>query len=90
MNKKLKSQQQHTIPRWLLENFTDQEGMLYVVINNPRKLFKSKPTKVFRRKDYYAAKEVGESLEDKYITKTEKSRVAMCDQRSPRSTGRDG
>ena len=71
MNKKLKSQQQHTIPRWLLENFTDQEGMLYVVINNPRKLFKSKPTKVFRRKDYYAAKEVGESLEDKYITKTE-------------------
>ena len=72
MNKMLISQQQHTIPRWLLENFTGQEGMLYVAINNPRKLFKSKPTKVFRRKDYYAAKEIGESLEDEYITKTEK------------------
>ena len=70
MNKMLKSQQQHTIPRWLLENFTDREGMLHVAMNNPRKFFKSKPTKVFRRRDYYAAKEIGESLEDK-LTKTE-------------------
>ena len=63
MNKKMKSEQQHTIPRWLLENFTDQDGMLHVGRKNPRTLFKTKPRKVFRRRDYYAAKEIGESLE---------------------------
>ncbi len=70
MNKKMKSQQQHTIPRWLLENFTDREGMLHVASNDPRTFFKSKPKNVFRRRDYYAAKEIGESLEAQ-ITKTE-------------------
>ena len=70
MNKKMKSQQQHTIPRWLLENFTDREGMLHVASNDPRTFFKSKPKNVFRRRDYYAAKEIGESLESQ-ITKTE-------------------
>lgn len=63
MNKKMKSEQQHTIPRWLLENFTDSDGMLHVGSKDPRKFFKSKPRNVFRRRDYYAAKEIGESLE---------------------------
>lgn len=64
MNEPLKSQQQHTIPRWLLENFTDRHGMLHVAIDNPRRLFRSRPRNVFRRRDYYAAKQVGASLED--------------------------
>ena len=58
------SQQHHTIPRWLLENFVDREGMLHVARRNPRTFFKSNPRNVFRRRDYYAAKKVGESLED--------------------------
>ena len=70
MNKKMKSEQQHTIPRWLLENFADQDGMLHVGSKVPRKFFKSKPQNVFRRRDYYAAKEIGESMESQ-ITKTE-------------------
>ncbi len=60
----MKSQQLHTIPRWLLENFTDRDGRLYVALAEPRRLFKSSPRKVFRRRDYYAAKAVGASLED--------------------------
>ena len=71
MTKRIKSQQHHTIPRWLLENFTDRKGMLNVASNNPRTSFKGKPQKVFRRRDYYAVKEIGESLESKFITKTE-------------------
>ena len=70
MNKKMKSEQQHTIPRWLLENFTDRDGMLHVGSKVPRKSFKSKPRNIFRRRDYYAAKEIGESLESQ-ITETE-------------------
>ena len=63
MNKKMQSQQQHTIPRWLLENFTDQNGMLHLASNNPRTCFRSKPRNVFRRRDYYAAKQIEASLE---------------------------
>ena len=65
MTERLKSQQQHTIPRWLLENFTDRDGMLHVARSSPRAYFKSRPRNVFRRRDYYAAKEIGVSLEDK-------------------------
>ena len=65
MRERLKSQQQHTIPRWLLENFTDRHGMLHVARSSPRAYFKSRPRNVFRRRDYYAAKRVGISLEDK-------------------------
>ena len=61
--KTLKSQQHHTIPRWFLEHFTDPDGMLHVARKSPRTSFRSKPGKAFRKKDYYAAKEVGESLE---------------------------
>ncbi len=64
MRETLKSQQQHTIPRWLLENFTDRQGKLHVALAEPRRLFRSSPRKVFRRRDYYAAKAVGASLED--------------------------
>lgn len=60
----LKSRQLHTIPRWFLENFTDRDGMLHVALAEPRRQFKSGPRKVFRRRDYYAAKAVGASLED--------------------------
>lgn len=70
MNGNMKSQQQHTIPRWLLENFTDRDGMLHVARNHPRTLFKGRPKNVFRRRDYYAAKVIGVSLEDK-VTQTE-------------------
>ena len=69
--KSLKSQQHHTIPRWLLEHFTDSDGMLHLARKNPRTSFRSKPRRVFRRRDYYAAKEVGESLESETITPAE-------------------
>ena len=70
MNEKLRSEQQHTIPRWLLENFTDGDGMLHAARKSPRTFFRSKPRNVFRRRDYYAAKEIGVSLETA-VTKTE-------------------
>ena len=70
MNEKMKSQQQHTIPRWLLENFSDREGVLHAARRNPRTFFKTKPKNIFRRRDYYAAREIGESLENK-LTKVE-------------------
>ena len=66
----MQSQQQHTIPRWLLENFTDQDGMLHLASNDPRTCFRSKPRNVFRRRDYYAAKQIEASLESD-ITKME-------------------
>lgn len=37
--------------------------MLHVARRNPRTSFKGRPEKVFRRRDYYAAKKIGESLE---------------------------
>ena len=40
----------------------------------PRKIFRSKPKKAFRRRDYYAAKEVGQSLEN--LTEKLDSQVA--------------
>lgn len=67
----LKSEQHHTIPRWLLENFADRDGMLHVVRNSPSASFRSKPGKIFRRRDFYAAKEVGISLEAKVVTRWE-------------------
>ena len=70
-SKTLKSQQHHTIPRWLLEHFTDRDGMLHLARRNPRTSFRSKPPNVFRRRDYYAAKEVGESLESGIIGQAE-------------------
>ena len=70
MTEGLKSQQQHTIPRWLLENFTDRDGMLHVARGNPGTYFRSKAKNVFRRRDYYAVKDIGESLEDK-VTEAE-------------------
>ena len=63
MTERLKSQQQHTIPRWLLENFTDRHGMLHVARSTPRQYFESRPRNVFRRRDYYAVKDLGASLE---------------------------
>ena len=71
INEEVKSQQHHTIPRWLLENFADCDGMLYLAREEPRTFFKSKPRNVFRRRDYYAAKEVGQSLELGVLTRTE-------------------
>ena len=70
MNEKPKSQQQHTIPKRFLKNFTDRDGMLHAARKTPRTLFKGKPVNVFRRRDYYAVKEIGVSLEDK-VTKVE-------------------
>lgn len=60
----LASRQHHTIPRWFLQNFADLDGMLHVTRRTPRKFFKSKPGKAFRRRDYYAAREVGQSMEN--------------------------
>ena len=72
MTKNLKSQQHHTVPRWLLQNFADREGMLHAATHDPLKFFKGKPEKLFRRRDYYAAKVIGESLEPR-LTVTENS-----------------
>ena len=76
--KTLKSEQHHTIPRWLLEEFTDREGMLHVVRMKPRTCFRSRPRKIFRRKDYYAAKEIGESLESEALAGLENLFRPMC------------
>ena len=45
--------------------------MLHLVRDEPRTFFRSKPRNVFRRRDYYAAKEVGASLELGVLTRTE-------------------
>ena len=45
--------------------------MLYLAMEKPRTFFKSKPRKVFRRRDYYAAKELGQSLESGVLTRIE-------------------
>ena len=71
LTRRLKSQQHHTIPRWLLENFTDRDGMLHVARSSPRAFFKSKPRNAFRRRDYYAAREIGRSLELEGLTAAE-------------------
>ncbi len=44
--------------------------MLHAATHDPLKFFKGKPEKLFRRRDYYAAKVIGESLEPR-ITVTE-------------------
>lgn len=59
----LGSEQHHTIPNWFLKNFADSDGMLHVARKKPRVFFRSKPESAFRRRDYYAAKQIGHSLE---------------------------
>ena len=60
--------QHHFIPKFLLENFTDEEGYLWAVYRPTRKVFRTTPQNLFKERDLYASHEIYPSSELQYST----------------------
>ena len=60
--------QHHFIPKFLLENFTDEEGYLWAVYRPTRKVFRTTPQNLFKERDLYASHEIYPSSELQYNT----------------------
>jgi len=52
----MKKKKQHTIPKCYLENFTDENGNLYVLDLEGKKIFKTKPKKILTDNHFYTIK----------------------------------
>ena len=50
--------QHHYIPKFLLENFTDDDGYLWAVYRPTRKVFLTTPQNLFKERDLYASHEI--------------------------------
>ena len=50
--------QHHYIPKFLLENFTDEDGHLWAVYRPDRKVFSTTPQNLFKERDLYASHEI--------------------------------
>ena len=50
--------QHHYIPKFLLENFTDDDGYLWAVYRPTRKVFPTTPQNLFKERDLYASHEI--------------------------------
>lgn len=52
----MKKKKQHIIPKCYLENFTDEDGNLYVLELNEKKIFPTKPKKILTDNHFYTIK----------------------------------
>lgn len=52
----MKKKKQHIIPKCYLENFTDEDGNLYVLELNEKKIFTTKPKKILTDNHFYTIK----------------------------------